>query len=216
MPFSDLIQEANLALMRAVDNFDPTRGNKFSTYAFPVIHGRIIKTLYNQDRMIRIPVHLREKLKVLKRAEKTLTQKHNRKPTIKELASHLNWSTEIIENLHQRRKFTVSLNQPAYGNPDASDELGEVIPNDESPVDERVAEIILKEDLLKILEKLPERERQMIMMRFAIGGMKSHTLAEIGEKFNLTRQRIRQIIVETLEAIPIIADENNINLEDFL
>jgi RNA polymerase sigma factor (sigma-70 family) len=192
LPFMDLIQEGNMGLMRAIDKFDYRRGYKLSTYASWWIRQSMARATTDQARTIRIPVHACELLTKVTGVARKLTSELGREPSPAEIARRLKVPTEQVANLLMISRDTVSLETPV-GN-DGNSELRDLIADDEgsTPMDSVVGEDLSK-SVLRALETLNPREQQIIRMRFGIGEKESHTLAEIGREFGLSRERIRQL-----------------------
>lgn len=202
MPLLDLVQIANEALIKLVEKFDPERGFKFSTYACKTLPWMIRRKIYNENRSIRIPVRLRNKMRAVQNAQYELTPVLKREPTAAEIAEiipNLD-SNQVSETLKYMKNLTpLSLNQPVSGGSDEGEELGYFVPGD-IDVERQVIENNLKEIISEALEQLSERESKMIRMRFGIGTT-SYTLREIGEIYGLTRERVRQILVRAFSKI---------------
>lgn len=201
MPFSDLIQIANEKLIKLVEKFDPERGFKFNTYAFGSLPWMIIREIF-KNRSIRLPVHLRDKMRAVKNAQNELTQVLNRKPTAAEIAERIPDldSDQVSKILKYMKNLTpLSLNQPVSGGSDEVDELGYFVPGD-ADVEGEVIKNDLNVIISEALKQLSERERDMIKMKFGIETT-PHTLEEIGEIYGLTRERVRQILVRAFSKI---------------
>jgi len=192
LPFMDLIQEGNMGLMRAIDKFDYRRGYKLSTYASWWIRQSMARATTDQARTIRIPVHACELLTKVTGMTRKLTGELGREPTAAEIATRMKLPTDQVANLLMISRDTVSLEMPV-GN-DGNSELRDLIADDEAgtPMDSVIGED-LSNTVLRALETLNPREQRIIRMRFGIGEKESHTLAEIGREFGLSRERIRQL-----------------------
>jgi RNA polymerase primary sigma factor len=192
LPFMDLIQEGNMGLMRAIDKFDYRRGYKLSTYASWWIRQSMARATTDQARTIRIPVHACELLTKVTGMTRKLTGELGREPTAAEIAKRMKLPTDQVSNLLMISRDTVSLEMPV-GN-DGNSELRDLISDDEggTPMDTVIGEDLSK-SVMRALETLNPREQRIICMRFGIGEKESHTLAEIGREFGLSRERIRQL-----------------------
>jgi RNA polymerase primary sigma factor len=192
LPFMDLIQEGNMGLMRAIDKFDYRRGYKLSTYASWWIRQSMARATTDQARTIRIPVHACELLTKVSGMTRKLTGELGREPSPAEIAKRMKLPTDQVANLLMISRDTVSLEMPV-GN-DGNSELRDLIADDDAstPMDSVVGEDLSK-SVMRALETLNPREQRIIRMRFGIGEKESHTLAEIGREFGLSRERIRQL-----------------------
>jgi RNA polymerase primary sigma factor len=198
VPFNDLIQEGNLGLIKALDRFDFKLGFRFSTYAGWWIRHKIFRIIASQSRVIRLPMHMIRLIQDIRRAEQRFIHLNGREPEVEELAEMLDMSPAKVNSIRKMACQTISLQATLSSDDDSGIFEDLVADSSTAAPSEQIAKKILYDKLYEMLRTLPEREQQIIIMRFGLFGQPSLPLIEISKRFNLTRERVRQLEVKII------------------
>ena len=201
LPLSDLVSEGNIGLMNAIERFDVDRGYHFISYAVWWIRQAILKAICEKSRLIRLPLNRANELVQIEKARKELAGTRSTEPRVAEVAAHINMKEDHVERLLSISRDLVSLDSPVYADRDASS-VGDFVPDEAAPApDEQAMDNALREQISRVLKTLTEKEADIIERRFGLNGRRPLSLKEIGERYRLTKERIRQIEKKALRTL---------------
>lgn len=213
VPFLDLIQEGNIGLIRAVKRYDYKRGYKFSTYATWWIRQSVTRALADQSRTIRLPVHINDQVSKMFRIQHQLSQQLGRDPDVTEIADRMGLTSDKITQMSKDAQYPLSIDMPISVEDDGV--LGDYIEDQEAPDPDDVTELsLLSQQIDQVLEMLPPREAQILKLRFGLSNGETHTLAEVGLKMGISRERVRQIEAQAIRRLRL--SENSHKLHAYL
>ncbi len=213
VPFLDLIQEGNIGLIRAVKRYDYKRGYKFSTYATWWIRQSVTRALADQSRTIRLPVHINDQVSKMFRIQHQLSQQLGRDPDVTEIADRMGLTSDKITQMSKDAQYPLSIDMPISVEDDGV--LGDYIEDQEAPDPDDVTELsLLSQQIDQVLDMLPPREAQILKLRFGLSNGETHTLAEVGLKMGISRERVRQIEAQAIRRLRL--SENSHKLRSYL